>query len=457
MSFRVEFPAAYLDNLQLEEGVDRPVLINRNPEPGEAAVLIGANIQIEIADVGVDGIDESATQVYVDGNLAFDGGVFQTGYTGAASASTAPQANVRRIVIDPTSDFVSEAIVLVRVVSEVVGGAETIDESYVFTVEDITPPIFILAEAKDLRRVRVTFDDFMKRDTASDADDALNPSNYTIIALSSPAVNVVPVEVREVSPRVFDVVVNIDFTPGAMYRVIVQGAANDSGIAIVTANVADFTAFSPLAPQGRRFELIKFLPAINRRGDITGDLAKFVAVMQETTDVLLASVDKFPDSWNIDEADEAFLDAILCDQGNPWKFDLTLVNKRRLAGILVPLYQQKGTEVGIVNAVRFFTGVEVTVTPYDSTGIFLGSSLLGFDFILDASAAYELRAFNLDSAVTLTDQQRKDIATIGYYMKPVGTHMVAVTDPVILAGTDHIVLGESELGDVGIDGTWILH
>jgi phage tail-like protein len=89
------------------------------------------------------------------------------------------------------------------------------------------------------------------------------------------------------------------------------------------------------------------LPRHNRRDDVTGDLRRFIACLQETVDLLLAEGDGFSDIFDLERAPEGFLDLILHELGNPFPFDLGELDKRRLASVLVEMYRQKGTAVGI--------------------------------------------------------------------------------------------------------------
>src|SRR5690606_15451591 len=126
----------------------------------------------------------------------------------------------------------------------------------------------------------------------------------------------------------------------------------------------DFPAVA-VRPEARRFDLWSMLPKHNRREDRTGDLWRFIACLQEVTDLLLAEVDRFPEVFDLERAPEGFVDLILADLGNPFPFDLDELGKRRLASVLVEMYRQKGTARGIINAVRFFLGVEIeAVTAY---------------------------------------------------------------------------------------------
>ena len=66
------------------------------------------------------------------------------------------------------------------------------------------------------------------------------------------------------------------------------------------------------------------------------------------------------------------------DLGNPFPFDLDDLSKRRLAAVLVEMYQQKGTAIGIRNAIRFFLGVDIqALNGLASTALELVISQLG--------------------------------------------------------------------------------
>ena len=116
----------------------------------------------------------------------------------------------------------------------------------------------------------------------------------------------------------------------------------------------------PDAP-GRRFSLWEMLPRHVRAMDTSGDLRRFVACLQEVTDLLLADIDALPDLWSIERAPAAFVMRLLRDLGKPvrrhGRFRRSSV--AGLAEVLVQLYQRKGTEMAIRDAVRFFIGVEV--------------------------------------------------------------------------------------------------
>jgi phage tail-like protein len=260
------------------------------------------------------------------------------------------------------------------------------------------------------------------------------------------------VGVEPVTNASVDLLTDIELTPGASYRVTVVGVVDLFGnVVLAPDNGADFVGFQPPRPARRRLELYQLLPMLNRREDQTGDLRRFLLCLQEVTELLLADVDRFTDILDPDIAGEPFVDLMLADLGNPFPFDLSLADKRRLLNVLVAVYREKGTGVGIKNAIRFFLGLEVDIESYAGEGLILGESLLGEDWILGASGAFSAFAFDIIAPRALTAEERLRVRIIVDYMKPAHTHF-RIVEPVIPEIIDHLELGISELGE-----TWLLH
>ncbi len=223
-------------------------------------------------------------------------------------------------------------------------------------------------------------------------------------------------------------------------------------------DAALFTSARPQVPVGRQFDLWRWIPKKNRDEDATGDLRKFILAHQDVADLLLYKIDRWADILDVDYAPERFVDAMLLDLGNPFgDFDLALSEKRRLARVLVDIYKQKGTGAGIINVVRFFLGVDVTITSYAGGGMRLGESILGEDWELGIGTRAGRYSFDVVSATSLTDVQRAQIRRIGTYMRPAHTHFINLVEPSTPVEIDHVELGESELGSDGTDGTFQLH
>jgi phage tail-like protein len=312
------------------------------------------------------------------------------------------------------------------------------------------PVRVVAAQAIMARCVRVSFDGPVRQLGDGAPGDALRPGSYRFEALSAPAVMVVPVAVRAAGPSAMDVELDIELSPRATYRVITAGIMGADGVAGSDAhNHASFAGFVPPGrPRERAFELIRMLPELNRQMDQTGDLRKFMAVLQDVLELLLSDIDRFADIFELDRAPEPFLDSMLEDLGNPFAFDLDELQKRRLLSVLVEIYKQKGTAAGIRNAVRFFLGVDVTsVDAFHGTTLVLGESRLGVDWVLGPSDSFARYAFNITVSRKLTDIERQQIRQIVDLIRPAHTHFIDIQEPGEPAHVDHWELGLSKLGE----------
>lgn len=463
-TFEIELPAALIDDL-IEDSASavvgqQPVLINQDPEPLEAGVPRSTNIQLDIATLAASGtIDVSATLVFVNGQLAFDGGVFHTAFGGDGSGFSNPQSDVLRVIVDPTVDFTSLSVVSVRVVTQAVGDVAQLDETYIFTIEDTLAPFMMLAEAQDLTRVRVRFNEPVIQ-TAEAPNSALLPANWTVDRFGDYVHPIVSAEVADVEATgdgaFVDLIMDIPLTPGGTYRLTARDIEDNFGNAVDVSNsTIEFLGWQPPVPAGRSFDLYRKIPALNRREDTTLDLLRFVGCIQEVANLLLYDIDQFVDFLDPDTAPEAAVDTMLLDLGMPFDFDLSLADKRRLANVLVDMYRLKGTGPGIINVIRFFLGLEVTISTFNDASVHwtLGESLLGVDTVLATSESRLLYSFEVRIDALLTEDQRKRLTTIVDYMKPGHTHFVRLREPTPPPVVeDHLVLGVSELGV-----NWTLH
>ena len=434
-----ELPALLVEAVALTVETARPLLINRSPGPDETDVPINSTIELELVDSGHSGIDLSKTRVWVDGVLAYDGNVvppIQIEFRGAR-ATEARSGDWERIVLDPTIPFTSQAIANVRVVSNLVGGGFPFDQTYSFHVEDRTSPKLVAAVAIGARLVRLAFDEPVQIE---------DPADFTFQALEFPAV---PLVVKSASAQatLVDVTLPTEMTPDVLYRVVVVGVSDLHGNCILGPfNTATFRGYRPPRHPRRRFDLWSMFPKHNRRSDTTGDLARFIACIQEVTDLLLAEVDRFSDLWDIERVPSPFLDMILRDLGNPFPFDLDELAKRRLAAVLSEMYRQKGTALGIKNAVRFFLGIEIeAITGLAATALVLGVSELGVDWELGPSDRFARYAFDVKVGRALTTKERKHLRAIVNYLKPAHTHFVNLIEPIAATVADHWELGVSEM------------
>jgi phage tail-like protein len=344
-----------------------------------------------------------------------------------------------KLVLDPSVLFKSESSVTVRAVSASLDGAHILEESWSFVIEDRTAPRIISASATSSKTVRLTF---------NEAVTVTDPSGFSFVARQFPAAAVEPAAATA-DDTVANITLDTEMTPGVQYELTVTGVvdlnANPPDDAL---NTVLFIGFKPPVPAGRRFRLWEMIPKHNRRQDDTGDLKRFIACLQEVTDLLLSKMDSFVRIFDIERASESFLDLILRDLGNPFVFDLSALEKARLASVLIELYRQKGTEVGIVNAIRFFLEIEVKVLPLTADLLGLGEAALGVDWILGPSDRAALYSFNVSTEQELTDVERYQIRTVVEYMKPAHTHFVMLIENKAETPDDAWELG---IGAVGIE------
>jgi len=432
----IELPALYVDNVIAVATTSRPVLINRDPCPSEVNVSLESLIALEVLDPGSAGVNRTLTKIWVAGTLAFDGGApteIQPGYDGPR-AKVSESTDTLRIVLDPTTPFLSEAQVEVHVVSAT-NDSQTLDETYLFTAEDLTHPKLLAAQAIGQKQVRMSFDEEVV---------VTDQAGFSIEPLDFPAVVPLPVEAVAKNHAV-ELLLDTEMTPDVRYQLVITGVTDTHANSIAaTFDTVIFTGFAPQRPATRRFDLWIMLPIWNRREDVTGDLKRFIACLQEIGDGLLAEVDRFPDIFDLERAPESFLDLILTDLGNPFPFELDELAKRRLASVLVEMYRQKGTAIGIENAIRFFLGIDITaITPFAGTTLVLGESELGIDWELGPSDRFARYAFNVEVDIPLADTERNQLRSIVNYLKPAHTHFVDLIEPSAPIAYEHWELGWS--------------
>ena len=210
----LELPALVVESVAATVESARPLLVNRHPGPDETDVPINATIALELVDSGPSGIDASASRVWVDGVLAFEGTIMPP-FAGPR-ADFQQTADTLSITLDPVVPRASLAAVSVRVVSDLIGGGFPFDQTYAFRVEDRTAPKLLAAIAVAPTVVRLGFDEPV----------VVDPSAVQLEALDFPAVPIRAVSattagslVRSVSRATIDwsaVTISLPTTIGSM-------------------------------------------------------------------------------------------------------------------------------------------------------------------------------------------------------------------------------------------------
>jgi phage tail-like protein len=428
----VELPGIFLDFIEVDTSPTPLFVGNRLPPPHEIAVPHSRpDFQFELVNTSGIPIDLLITTVIVNGQIAYTMGAWVAPFT--AGTITVPDTDahdllftVPLIVLAP---FVSEQEINVIVNSGTLG-VTTCETSWTFYMADIRAPTVLSAQARGLRTVRLFFSEAMVLESITD------PSYYSFSAQTLPAVPLQAVSVLSVNNYTVDITVDIDMTIAATYRVSVINAYDlQENVINTSASFADFSAYKCMVPDGRSLNLWERLPQMNRRDDdssVDRPLRKFILCLQDVVDLLLCDIDHWTDIIDVDLAPEEFVDAILLDLGNPFLYvDLSLNQKRKLGHILVPIYKQKGTAAGVINAIRFFTGVEVTLDIFNYRDFWrIGLNNLNVDTIIGPGVGSPLwYSFFIVSTTILTDDQRDTMFKIADYMKCAHEHIIGVREP----------------------------
>jgi len=395
-----EIPAFFVDDLVFSTVATAPMITNPAPTANQGIdltvgppALTTASVNFDLFGLGSN-VDSSTIDVDLNGVHAVIGGLVQSGFNGTVD----PSGEVVHVRVSPNLGFTSAETVLVAVTASTVAPTSN-SRSWSFKVVDTTPPTMTSIQALGTKQLRITWSKNVTLVDPTNPHDGLNPALYYVQAVqpndTTPVVSGGPegplvytpapylvVEsvsiVSDASPCIVDIFTSDELTAGIVYNVTELGVEDLFGN--FETSVTATTSFSPPVPTGRIFNLYRLMPLMNRQEDATQDLLKFLNCMQEPTSLLLHDIDTWTDIFDFNTAPDAFLTAILADLGNPFPFVLSTESKRQLIAILVAIYEQKGTAIGIINAIRFFLGLTVTIGTYDSSGNWiLGESFLGED------------------------------------------------------------------------------
>jgi phage tail-like protein len=402
----VELPALYLEKVETATAT-QPWIFGRVPFPDGVCGRRGP-VRFMLADPGLLGWNLSTLTVTVAGEPIMVNGVVQSGWAGdliAGSTATVlmpspgPGAAVNDLLYFSAhrlADLASSLETSVNVSIERNGGGPAYEFKWDLTVEDHQPPQLLSAGARDLRVVRAVFDEPVRLLGDGDPGDGLTVANWSVERVPDGLFPVAEVGVESAiwaDDDAVDIVTTVPMSPGRDYLVKAQNIEDIAGNAIPAGTeVAPFEAIDLPVPSGRSFEIWEMLPAMNRRRDDTGDLLKFIRCLQEVLGLAMYDLDRFPNVYDYKVAGQPWLDAMLSDLGNPfWVFDdLTDLEKRRLISVLVTIYKQKGTEVGIENAIRFFLGIDVDVRVPTQEGWILTDEVEGTSVISGSTAPFPL-------------------------------------------------------------------
>jgi hypothetical protein len=131
-----------------------------------------------------------------------------------------------------------------------------------------------------------------------------------------------------------------------------------------------------------------------------------------------------------------WVDYLLYSLGNPFKFPLTPLGKRRLIAVLVAIYKRMGTEKGIEDALAFFLGIQFDVRPFMTADWWiLGQGILGLTTVLGPDSAFARNAYEIISPVRLTEEQARIVREVATTLDPAYMHLIRIVEPGEVPGT----------------------
>jgi phage tail-like protein len=170
--------------------------------------------------------------------------------------------------------------------------------------------------------------------------------------------------------------------------------------------------------------------------------------LQDMLNVLWHRCDQLPLLSDPDSAPRDWIPYLLYSMGNPFRFNLTELQQRRLIAVLAAIFKQTGTVKVIEDTLAFFLGLQFQVNPFITADWWsLGTSTLGIDAILGPSTEFARNAYEIIAPQTLTVEQRRIVVDIATTLDPLYMHLIRIVEPGDTPGTlTFWVLGESSLG-----------
>lgn len=194
------------------------------------------------------------------------------------------------------------------------------------------------------------------------------------------------------------------------------------------------------------------IPATDRTDDLQNNqmLRKIVVVIQDVLNMLWQRTDQLQFLNDPDRCPDEWVDYLLYDLANPFRFPLeSTEQKRLLAASLSGFYRRVGVEQGIEALLFTLLGINFEITPYVEGDYWtLGTSRLGLTTILGPGEAWARNAYEIASPVDLTDAQRRIVTDVATWGDPYNMHLARITEPSTSSPSipTYWTLGTSALG-----------
>jgi hypothetical protein len=242
-----------------------------------------------------------------------------------------------------------------------------------------------------------------------------------------------------------------DISLGRLYTLHVVGVEDVYGNATTDAQF-DFQSPTFGAPASRlQIWANGLIPPPDRTEDMEQNklLRTLAVVLQDAFNMLWYRVDRLQYLDDADRCPSEWVDHLLYNRSNPFRFELATEDQKRLLAASLPgFYRLVGTAYNIIDMVYKLTGLRITVEPFITGNYWrLGTSRLGLETILAPSNSWALNAYNIRAYVSLTAAQRRIIWDVAVWADPADMHLAAIIDPDDeTPDLSYWILGTSALG-----------
>lgn len=242
-----------------------------------------------------------------------------------------------------------------------------------------------------------------------------------------------------------------DISFGRLYRVyakVVKDAAGNTA----TSTYLDFQSPTFGAPVERhKLWANGFIAGQDRKDDLeaSGYLRKLAVIIQDLLNSIWYRVDELQHIEDPYRCPADWLDHLLYEYGNPWRFPLDLeATKRKLANALPGFYKKVGTAKAVKDMLRLLLGIEFRVYAFTEGDYWIiGTSVLGVETILGPGTAWARNAWELWCPVDDLTQAEEGICwAVGQWTDPANKHMALLVQGGGSIGGEHWILGVSALG-----------
>lgn len=198
------------------------------------------------------------------------------------------------------------------------------------------------------------------------------------------------------------------------------------------------------------------MPGLTRRDDLDHDraLRKLVVVLEDVFNMLWYRIDQLQYLHDPSRCPDEWVDFLLYDLANPFRFPLDTDSKKRLLASALPgFYKGIGVAQEIIDFLYLLLGITFEITVFVSGDWWaLGTGVLGTTTILGPGTEWARNAYEIVSPVTLTDEQRRIVEEVATWADPFNMHLIRIVEP----GTTPALPSYWIIGTSALDYTTIL-